>query len=85
MNIIIKTEILRATNTEGTRIKATANRFTAIIPFEPDSNGYQLTHFRAVQALVKNHSLDWDISNMGFGYDHKGCYFTFNNSIIQGA
>lgn len=85
MNIIIKTEILRATKTEGTRIKATANRFVAIVPFEANPNGYDLTHFKAVQALVKNYSLDWDISNMGFGYDHKGCYFTFNHSIVQGA
>lgn len=81
---IIKTKYLSATNIKGARIKASANGFNVTIPF-PYADSYELAHFRAVQALVKKHYLNWDISNMGFGSDNIGYYFTFNNSIVQGA
>lgn len=82
--VIIKTKVLKATTHNGARIKASANGFNVTIPY-PYVDSYELAHFRAVQALVKKNSLDWDITNMGYGSDNNGYYFTFNNSIVQGA
>lgn len=81
---IIKTKVLTATNNRGSRIKASANGFNVVIAY-PYADSYELAHFRAVQALIEKHGLDWDISNMGFGSDNSGYYFTFNHSIVQGA
>lgn len=79
--VIIKTKYLRATNTKGSRIKAEANGLTATISF-PYGESYENAHFEAVKALVAKHSLDWDISNMGYGSDDNGYYFTFNHSVM---
>lgn len=81
MPAIIKTKVLKPTNTHGARIKATANGFTNIIAF-PDSEGVN-AHYKAVQALVNKHKLDWDISKLNWGCDNEGYYFTFNYSTIS--
>jgi hypothetical protein len=79
--VIIKTKVLSATNTRGTRIKASANVFNVTIPY-PYDKSHELCHFEAVKALVEEHSLDWDISNMGYGSDDDGYYFTFKHSVM---
>lgn len=79
--VIIKTKYLSASNYRGARIKASANGFTATIPF-PYGESYENAHFEAVKALVAKHSLDWDISRMGYGSDDNGYYFTFNHSVM---
>jgi hypothetical protein len=79
--VIIKTKCLSATNHNGTRIKAEANGFTVTIPYDY-ALSYEAVHYKAVQALVAKHSLDWDISNMGYGSDDSGYYFTFNHSVM---
>jgi hypothetical protein len=80
--VIIKTKYLSATNTRGSRIKAEANGFTVTIPYDYALSDEKL-HFKAVQALVDKHNLDWDISNMGFGSDNNGYYFTFKHSVMD--
>jgi hypothetical protein len=80
--VIIKTKYLPATNRSGSKIKASANGFTASIPY-PHALSYEYCHFEAVKELVKKHSLDWDISKMGFGSDDNGYYFTLNNSVME--
>jgi hypothetical protein len=79
--VIIKTKVLSATNTRGPRIKASANGFTVSIPY-PYYHCLELAHFEAVKALVAEHALDWDISNMGYGSDNDGYYFTFKHSVM---
>jgi len=79
--VIIKTKYLGATNSRGSRIKAEANGWSATIPY-PHHLSYEFAHFEAVKALVKKHNLDWDITNMGYGSDNHGYYFTFSNSVI---
>lgn len=80
--VIIKTKCLSATNHKGARIKASANGFTATISY-PHAESYENAHFEAVKALIAKHSLDWDISNMGYGSDENGDYFfTFNHSVM---
>jgi len=78
--VIIKTKVLPATNYRGCRIQASANGFKAVIGYAYGS--HELCHFEAVKALVSQHKLDWDISNMGYGSDDNGYYFTFNNSTM---
>ena len=80
--IIIKTKVLRPTNHKGTRIKAEANGWIATIPY-PHHKSYELAHYEAVKALIIKHNLEWDISNMGYGSDNEGYYFTFSSSIIK--
>jgi len=80
--VIIKTKVIPASNTRGTRIKASANGFTATISY-PYSESYEKAHFKAVEELVKKNSLDWDLSQMGYGSDNDGYYFTFNHSKME--
>lgn len=80
--VIIKTKCLSPTNHNGARIKASANGFTATIPY-PHAESYEIAHFEAVKALVAKHNLDWDITNMGYGSDNDGYYFTFKHSVMQ--
>lgn len=80
--VIIKTKVLSPTNSRGARIKASANGFTATIPY-PYHESYELAHFEAVKALVEKNKLDWDISQMGYGSDNDGYYFTFKHSVMQ--
>ena len=79
---IIKTKFLGPTNSRGSRIKAMANGFTVTIPY-PYAKSYEMAaHYEAVKALVEKHNLDWDISNMGYGSDEYGYYFTFKHSTL---
>lgn len=80
--VIIKTKVLQETNHNGTRIKASANGWTATIPY-PHHKSYELAHYEAVKALIEKNNLEWDISNMGYGSDNDGYYFTFSSSIIN--
>jgi hypothetical protein len=80
---IIKTKYLSPTNTRGARIKAMANGFNVSIPY-PYQLSHELVHFEAVKALITKHNLDWNISNMGYGSDNDGYYFTFASSTIGG-
>lgn len=80
--VIIKTKYLSATNRRGSKIKASANGFTATIPY-PHALSHELCHFEAVKELIKKHNLEWDISDMGYGSDDEGYYFTFKNSIVK--
>lgn len=79
--VIIKTKFLSPTNTRGSRIKASANGFEVTIPYDYSLNN-EAVHYKAVKALVAKHSLDWDISRMGYGSDNEGYYFTFNHSVM---
>jgi hypothetical protein len=79
--VIIKTKYLSPTNTRGSRIKASANGFTVTISYDYALND-EAVHYKAVQALVAKHNLDWDITNMGYGSDNSGYYFTFNHSVM---
>jgi hypothetical protein len=79
--VIIKTKHIGPTNHRGARIKASANGFSATISY-PYAESYENAHFEAVKALVAKHSLDWDISRMGYGSDDSGYYFTFNHSVM---
>jgi hypothetical protein len=79
--VIIKTKVLGPTDTRGTRIKATANKMSVIIPY-PYKESFEKAHFEAVKELVTAFNLTWDISNMGFGSDDNGYYFTFKHSVM---
>ena len=79
--VVIKTKYIGPSNSRGSRIKASANGFSVTIPYDYSLNS-EFLHFKAVQELVKKHKLEWDISNMGFGSDDQGFYFTFNNSVM---
>jgi hypothetical protein len=80
--VIIKTKHISATNHKGARIKASANGFSATISY-PHAESYEKAHFEAVKALIAKNSLEWDISNMGYGSDENGdYYFTFNHSVM---
>ena len=84
---IIKTKYLPATNTKGSRIKAIVSNgglfdnFSATIPYNYSLSDVNL-HYEAVKALVLKHNLDWDISDMGYGSDNAGYYFTFNDAKV---
>ena len=80
--VIIKTKYLPATNTQGARIKATANGFSVTIGFPYDLDEAH-AHYSAVMALNNKHGLDWDIDDMGYGSDDTGFYFTFSNSVVN--
>ena len=81
MMTVIKTKYLPHTNTRGSRIQASANGFKTTISY-PHEFSHEKCHFEAVKALVAKHKLDWDISNMGYGSDDNGYYFTFNHSTM---
>jgi hypothetical protein len=55
--VIIKTKVLPPTNSRGTRIKASANGFTATISY-PYAKSYELAHYEAVKWLVLKNELD---------------------------
>jgi hypothetical protein len=80
--VIIKTKYLPATNTQGSRIKATADGMSASIAY-PYSMDTAEAHYSAVIELNNKHELDWDIDNMGYGSDDSGYYFTFSNSVTN--
>ena len=78
----IKTKYIGQTNTQGSRIKASMNGFSATIPYPYEFSDH-VRYFQAVKALVAKHDLQIDIENMGYGCVDDGYYFTFNNSVMQ--
>jgi len=82
--IAIQTKFLPSTNTKGARIKAFAvNRpWSVTIPYDYSSN-HEMPHFKAVQAFVEKHKLEWDLTNMRFGGVENGYVFCFQNSIVS--
>jgi len=84
--IAIQTKYLSPTNTKGARIKAFAtNRplnWGVTIPYDY-SESHEMPHFRAVQALIKKHKLEWDLNNMRFGGIDNGYVFCFDKSIVK--
>jgi hypothetical protein len=58
------------------------NKFSVTIPY-PYELSYEICHFQAVKALVAKHDLQVDISNMGYGSDDNGYYFTFKQSVMK--
>ena len=81
---VIKTKYIAPSNTRGSRIKASMNKFSVSIPYPHEFNYDELSHFQAVKALVLKHDLQVDIDSMGFGSDDNGYYFTFKHSVING-
>jgi len=77
----IQTKYLPATNTSGSRIKATAGNMSATIPYNYALSN-EAVHFEAVKELVKKNGLDWDISEMVFGGIKYGYVFCFPESLI---
>jgi hypothetical protein len=85
--IAIQTKYISPTNTRGSRIKAfvssdMGHNLSVVIPYDHSLNCERL-HFKAVQALIKKHKLDWDTSNMRFGGVKNGYVFCFNNSKVE--
>lgn len=87
--IAIHTKYISPTNTKGSRIKAyTASwgdmkGFEVMIPF-PHAEDSVNAHFKAVEALIQKHKLDWNLSNMRYGdsADAKGYSFCFDCSVV---
>ena len=78
----IETKYLAATDTRGTRIKATVGKLTATVPYDYSLNEAAVA-FEAVKELVRKHKLDWDISKMVYGGTDKGYTFCFPESTIE--
>ena len=78
----IETKYLSATNTRGSRIKATAGGMSAIVSYDHSLSDVDV-HFEAVKELVAKHSLEWDISKMCFGGTETGYAFCFPESTIE--
>ena len=79
----IETKYLSATDTRGERIKATAGKLTATVPYDYALSDQSEIAFEAVKELVKKHQLDWDISKMVYGGTNKGYTFCFPESTIE--
>ena len=81
--IAIQTKYIGATNHKPSRIKAfTCNGHSCTICYDHALSDEKL-HFKAVQAMVTKHKLDWDISKMNYGGVKDGYVFTFNHSIVE--
>ena len=82
--IAIQTKYLPHTNTKSSRIKAwiSARPWSITIPYDY-SGSHEMPHFRAVQALIEKHKLDWDLNNMRFGGVENGYVFCFDRSIVS--
>lgn len=78
----IETKYLSATNTRGSRIKATAGGLSAVVPYDHSLSDVAV-HFEAVKGLVKKHDLEWDISAMVYGGTERGYTFCFPESTIE--
>ena len=79
----IETKYLSATDTRGERIKATAGKLTATVPYDYALSDQSEIAFEAVKELVRKHKLDWDISKMVYGGTNKGYTFCFPESTIE--
>jgi hypothetical protein len=82
--IAIQTKYLPHTNTKSSRVKAWASGrpWSITIPYDY-SGSHEMPHFRAVQALIEKHKLEWDLTNMRFGGVDNGYVFCFQNSIVS--
>jgi len=82
--LAIHTKYIPASNTKGSRIKATSDNGHSVIVSRNDAFWGHLVHFEAVKALVAKHKLDWDLSNMCYGgsSDGKGYTFVFCESKV---
>ena len=78
----IETKYVPATNTRGSRIKATAGGMSAVVSYDHSLSDVDV-HFEAVKGLVKKHDLEWDISKMVYGGTDKGYTFCFPYSTIE--
>lgn len=78
----IETKYLQATNTRGSRIKATAGGMSVTVPYDPSKSDAHV-HFEAVKGLVEKHALEWDVSRMVYGGTERGYVFCFPESIIE--
>ena len=80
----IHTKYIPASNTKGSRIKATSDNGHSVIVSRNDALNGHLVHFEAVKALVIKHKLAWDIENMCYGgsSDGKGYTFVFCDSKV---
>jgi len=72
---IIKTKYLSPTNHRGARIKASAGHFTATLAWDYSLDSLP-NHVAAVKNLLLVNDLEWDIHDMGYGYDETKYYFT---------
>jgi hypothetical protein len=83
--IAIQTKFLPVTNSRGSRIKAwTSTGFSVTISY-PHEESFELSHFKAVEALVTKYQLDWDLSGMRWGGTKTGYVFCFADSIVKTA
>jgi len=78
----VETKYLPATNTRGSRIKATADGMSATVPYDHSKSDVHV-HFEAVKGLVEKHGLTWDVSRMVYGGTEKGYVFCFPQSIVE--
>ena len=82
--IAIQTKFLPCTNHKGARVKAWAcgRAWSVTIPYDY-SGSHEMPHYRAVQALIEKHKLEWDINNMRFGGVENGYVFCFDASKVS--
>ena len=80
----IKTKYLPATNSRGSRIKATCDAGSVTIPYPHEFSG-QATHRATVEALLVK--LGWNDSGygglLGVGLPDGGYYFVFDNAASK--
>ena len=82
--IAIQTKFLPCTTPKGARVKAWASGRPWSVTISYDYSGsHEMPHFRAVQALIEKHKLQWDLNNMRFGGVDDGYVFCFQNSIVS--
>lgn len=83
MAAAIETKYISATNTRGSRIKATCAGMTASVPYDHSLSEVQ-AHFAAVAALKEKHKCDhWNIEKMNFGGTKAGFVFVFPFSYVE--
>ena len=79
----IQAKYIGPTNTRGARIKAWANKDIQVtIPY-PYGDSEPMCYFRAVEALVKKHNLQWPIEEMTYGGTPEGMVFCFKDSTVK--
>jgi hypothetical protein len=81
--IAIQTKYLGPTNSRGSRIKAWTYTGRSVTISYPHEYSHEVCHFQAVKALIENHGLDWDLTDMRYGGTEDGYVFCFANSIVK--
>jgi len=84
----ITTKYISASDTKGSRIKATVwnwvkNKPESITISYPHGLSGELCHFEAVKALTKKLDLQVSLENMRFGGLENGYCFCFESSIVR--